>query len=211
MMVTDRHRYDSRSDTENIRHLIAAIGRAARAGIDLIQVRERDLPDPVLVDLVREAISSARETRARVIVNERTDVAIAADAAGVHLRSTCPSAARVRAIVPPEFLIGRSIHSRSEAEAAVREGGCDYLLFGTVFPSTSKAASHPIPGVAALEEVCEAAPMPVLAIGGITELRARETAHAGASGVAAIELFAHGDEGGLREAIQRVRRAFNST
>lgn len=207
-MVTDRHRYGADAGSGNLDPLLEAIGRAARAGVDIIQVRERDLSDRKLLELVRAAIRTVKATPARVLVNQRADVAMAAGAAGVHLRSTSPSAARVRVVVPAEFLVGRSVHSRDEAESAVGEGGCDYLLFGTIFQSTSKPAAHPVAGVEALRMLCRAVPLPVLAIGGITEARAADAAGAGAAGIAAIELFAHGSEATLRETVHNVRRAF---
>lgn len=207
-MVTDRRRYEAGSDAGNLAQLLAAIRRAARAGIQLVQIRERELTDRMLLAFVKDAIAAVRDTPARVLVNERTDIAVAAGAAGVHLRSTSASAARVRATAPDEFLVGRSIHSREEAESAVREGGCDYLLFGTIYQSTSKPDVHPAAGVDALRTVCAASPLPVLAIGGITLGRAAEVARAGASGIAAISLFAHGSEQVLRQTADGIRNAF---
>ena len=86
-------------------------------------------------------------------------------------------------------VIGRSVHSVEEALIAEREGGYDYLFFGTVFPSTSKPEHHPLAGVDALREVCERVSIPVVAIGGMTPARAAEVARAGAAGIAAISFF----------------------
>jgi thiamine-phosphate pyrophosphorylase len=114
---------------------------------------------------------------------------VAAGAAGVHLRSDAPPASRIRAFVPSAFVIGRSVHSIAEIDAAVADGGCNYLLFGTVFPSTGKPAGHPVAGLEALRAACARSPLPVVAIGGVDRSRLQAVAEAGAAGYAAIELF----------------------
>jgi len=182
--VTDRRRFGLSADA-----LVDRAAAAARGGVDVIQVRERDLADRDLVALVRQIVAATEGTRARVLVNDRADVAIAAGAAGVHLRSDSASASRVRAIVPSAFLIGRSVHSLSDVDAAVAGGGCDYLMFGTVFPSSGKPEGHPIAGVDALKAVCRRSPLPVIAIGGVDRSRGKEIEAAGAAGFAAVGLF----------------------
>ena len=92
--------------------------------------------------------------------------------------------------------------------AAEGAGGCDYLLFGTVFESRGKAPGHPVAGLEALARVCATVRLPVLAIGGITVARVPEVAKAGAAGVAAIGLFAAGGESDVRETVDRIRLAF---
>ena len=201
VMVSDRRRVGG------LDRLSEAIGRAARAGADVIQIRERDLDDRTLCDFVKRAVAVTRDTGARVVVNARIDVALAAGADGVHLRGDCVPASRARAILPPGFLVGRSVHSRAEAQAVEAEGGCDYLIFGTVFPSTSKPGHEPA-GLGTLEEVCQAVRLPVVAIGGVDAARAAEVARAGAKGVAGIEAFATGDEAALGRMIERMRVAF---
>ena len=125
-----------------------------------------------------------------MIVNDRADIAIAAGAAGVHLRGDSPPASRVRAAFAAKaLLIGRSVHSLAEVDAAISDGGCDYLLFGTVFPSDGKPAGHPVAGLEALAQVCVRSPLPVIAIGGITERDAPLVRDAGAAGFAAVGLF----------------------
>jgi thiamine-phosphate pyrophosphorylase len=190
------------------RPLVAIIGEAARAGVDLIQIRERDLDDRALVTLARAAVAAVRGTPARVIINDRTDVALAAGAAGVHLRADSIQAGRVREMAGAGFLVGRSVHDEDEAAAVDAEGVCDYLIFGTVFPSSSKPPAHQAMGLAALSRVCARVTAPVLAIGGITIERAPDVARAGASGVAAIQLFAAAAD--LRETVRALRRAFDT-
>jgi thiamine-phosphate pyrophosphorylase len=185
-----------------------AIREAARAGMDLIQIREPRLDDRSLLKIVRAAIDAVAGTGARVLVNDRLDVALAAGAAGVHLRGNSFDAADARRLAPGEFLIGRSVHSVAEAVHAEQGGGCDYLVFGTVFPSATKPAGHPAAGVEALERVCAAVTLPVLAIGGATVANTPRIAASGASGIAAISLFA--DVEGMVDTVRTVRRLFDT-
>jgi thiamine-phosphate pyrophosphorylase len=197
-LVTDRTRFD----------VLDAVTAAAAEGVDLVQVRERGLDDRALLELVRGVLDRVRGTATRVVVNDRTDVALGAGAHGVHLRADSVAARRVRTLVPSGFLVGRSVHTLDEAIAIDREGAVDYLIFGTVFPSASKPAGHRVAGVEALAAVCAAVRVPVLAIGGIdAAARAAEVRRAGARGVAAIGLFA-GPR--AREATRDVRRAFDT-
>ena len=190
------------------RPLVDLFGDAARAGVDLIQIRERDLDDGALVALVRAAVAAVHGTPARVIVNDRADVALAAGAAGVHLRSDSIPARRVREMAGEGFLVGRSVHDEDEAAAVDAEGGCDYLIFGTVFPSSSKPAGHQAAGLPALDRVCARVSAPVLAIGGVSIARAPDVARAGAAGIAAIQLFAAAAD--LRETVRALRHAFDT-
>jgi thiamine-phosphate diphosphorylase len=189
VLVTDRRRGGS-PDPAALHALADLAMGAARAGVTFVQVREPDLDDRRLLDLVLRIRDAVSGTDTRVLVNERTDVALAAHAHGVHLRGASVSAARVRRIVPAGFLIGRAVHDVEEAVSVEQEGGCDYLQFGTVFPSAGKPPGHPVAGVEALRQVCSSVALPVIAIGGITPERAGEAARAGAAGVAAIGLFA---------------------
>jgi thiamine-phosphate pyrophosphorylase len=169
-----------------------SVRQAAVGGVDWIQIREKDLGARALVELARAAIGSTRETAARVLINERLDVAIAAGAAGVHLgESSLPLeavAAWRRGAARADFLIGVSCHSRESVLAAER-GGADYAFFGPVFATPSKAAFGAPQGISRLREACAAVGIPVLAIGGVNFDNATECIRAGASGVAAIRLF----------------------
>ncbi len=188
-LVTDRRRLPGvSSEAARLEALLAIIEAAARAGVDLVQIRERDLPARALVAFVRRAVEATRATRARVVVNDRLDVALAAEAAGVHLRGDSPPADRVRAVVPPGFLVGRSVHSEAEAVAVASRGGVDYLIAGTVFPTASKAPGHPTLGLDGLGRIVQRVGVPVLGIGGITLATVASVARAGA-GVAAVGLF----------------------
>jgi thiamine-phosphate pyrophosphorylase len=181
---------------------------AARAGVDLIQIRERELDDRSLLAFVRAALRSIEATPARIVVNERVDIALAAGAAGVHLRGDSIAASEVRRIVPPGFIVGRSVHSEADASAAAAGGGCDYLIFGTVFPSASKPEGHPSAGLDALRRVAARVSLPVLAIGGIFPRHAAAVAASGAAGIAAIGMFARSTA--MAEDVACVRRAFDT-
>jgi thiamine-phosphate pyrophosphorylase len=178
------------ADSDERRRLVERLAAGARAGASMVQIRERQFDDRQLMSFVKEVVAAVRPAGARVLVNERPDVALAAGADGVHLKSDGPSASDARRIVPKDFLIGRSVHSEAEAAAVAAAGGCDYLIFGTVFPSTSKAGDHPVAGLEALRHTCGAVSLPVIAIGGMSVARAHDVRAAGAAGMAAISLFA---------------------
>lgn len=178
---------------------------AADAGATMIQVRERTLDDRTLSGFVEDLVRRTSDTGCRVIVNDRVDIALAAGAAGVHLRATSVAAIDVRRIVAGTFVVGRSIHSAEEAAAAEEAGGCDYLFFGTVFHSASKPDDHPVAGVDALRAVCGRVSLPVVAIGGVTATRAREIRMAGAAGAAAISLFSEAND--IAEPVLALRNA----
>jgi thiamine-phosphate pyrophosphorylase len=215
MMVTDRHRSGARSAGDPSARaswaaLPALAATAARAGVDVIQLRERGLEDRSLLALAAAVRLAIAGTRTRLVVNERIDVALAAGADGVHLPGSAVTCARARTILADGFLVGRSVHSAAEAIAAEGSGGCDYLVFGTVFESESKPAGHRAAGLSALADVCAAVRLPVLAIGGITPARVPAVVKAGAAGIAAIGLFAAGGERELRDAVGQIRLAFAS-
>ena len=179
-LVTDRRRADP----------VQQARRAAEAGIDLIQVRERDLEAAALAALVSDVVAVTRGTGTRVVVNDRLDVALACGAAGVHLRGDSVPVSAARRLAPAGFLVGCSVH---RVEDVQRTAGADYLIAGTVFPTSSKPAGPPPPrllGVEGLAAIVRAAPAPVLAIGGMTEERIGPITAAGAAGFAAIGLFA---------------------
>ena len=203
-LITDRRRDEAGADAT-----VERVAWAARAGIDLVQVRERDLDGGPLTALVRRCVEAVRGSRARVLVNDRLDVALAAGAHGVHLRGDSMPAARVRALCPEGFLVGRSVHARDEAIDAVTAGGLDYLLFGTVFASASKPGRVPA-GPSSLAAVAAAVGVPVLAVGGLSSDNVGQVAAAGAAGFAAIGLFAVESEAALARSVAGARAAFRA-
>jgi len=176
-LVTDRRRRD----------VVRQTAAAAAAGIDLVQIRERDLEGGPLLHLVTAVVGAAAGSATRVVVNDRLDVAVAGGADGVHLRGDSFDSSAVRAVVQKRALVGRSVHSREEAERAAPH--VDYLIAGTVFPTASKSDSVPLLGLDGLRSICRAVAVPVLAIGGMTLEALDEVAAAGAAGVAGIGWF----------------------
>jgi thiamine-phosphate diphosphorylase len=208
-LVTDRHRLaPGASLKDQLDRLETQAAEAGRAGVDLIHVRERDLDASTLVGLARRIVEAAAP--ARVVVNDRGDVALGAGAHGVHLRGDSYDALRLRRIGPPGWVIGRSIHTPAEASAVGET--VDYLVFGAVYQTASKPDVPPA-GVAALQEATARAWAPVLAIGGVSVARLPEIVSAGAAGIAAIELFLPpSDEAperpGVAAAVAALRGAF---
>jgi thiamine-phosphate diphosphorylase len=210
--VTDRSRLAGRET--GIEGLVTRLALAASAGVDLLQIREPDLAGGELVALVRRVLTAVADTRARVVVNERMDVALAAGAHGVHLRSDSIDTAGARRLAPAGFLVGRSVHAAEEAELAAASGA-DYVILGTVFESASKPGQRGA-GLALLEDAVRRCSAPVIAIGGMTAARAAEVAATGAAGMAAIGMFM-GEQGtanevqaNLESMVGRIRRAFEA-
>jgi thiamine-phosphate pyrophosphorylase len=206
-LVTDRRRLDpvGTDPQEACRRLVGLARAAVAAGVDIIQVRERDMDSRSLMTLVGALVDAARGSATRVVVNDRLDVSIACGAAGVHLRSDSISPARARSLAPPGFLVGRSVHSVDEAIGL--EPGADYLIAGTVFATPSKSPGQPLLGARGLEALVKAVTLPVLAIGGITLDRAADVAACGSAGLAAISLFL--PPASITDLVAGVRAAFD--
>lgn len=185
--------------------LLPRIAEAASSGVDLIQIREKDLGTRDLVVLVRAVLDAARGTSTRVVVNDRLDVALALGAHGVHLGAASLRADAARRIVPPSFLIGVSCHSLDEALAA-DSAGVNYVLLGPIFPTPSKLRYGPPLGVEKLREVCGRVKIPALALGGVTVERAARCLEAGAAGIAGISVFQ--DCPSVAERVRELRAQF---
>jgi thiamine-phosphate pyrophosphorylase len=209
--VTDRRALAPNQTAEvQIAALAERVRRAIAGGVDWIQLREKDLTARPLVRLAAEAVRAAQNTSTRILVNDRLDVALAAGAAGVHLGGQSLPVAAVtgqRRRLPEKFLVGASCHALAEVEVAARDGA-DYVIFGPVFATPSKAAFGPPQGVEKLAEVCVRVHVPVLAIGGITAENAVECLRAGAAGIAAIRLFQESEN--LSELLRRLRGALRA-
>jgi len=158
--------------------------RAASDGVEMIQIRAKELSARALAELVRGAVATARKSK--ILVNTRTDVALACGAHGVHLPGGSMAPDTVRRIAPAGFLIGVSCHTIAELQAAEREGA-DFAVYGPVFPSPTKSAT-PI-GIQAFREAAASVRLPVYALGGVTAENAPQCIAAGAAGVAGISLF----------------------
>jgi thiamine-phosphate pyrophosphorylase len=203
--VTDRKSLGAGEGGEGV---LGKIRAAAAAGVDWVQIREKDLCGRDLLALVREAVAGCGSTR--VIVNDRLDVALAAGASGVHLGRESLSAREVvrwcrGGNAPSEFLVGVSCHRLQEACEA-ESAGAYYIFFGPVFDTPSKRGMGEPQGLARLAEICRSVAIPVVAIGGVSERNAGVCIRAGAAGIAAIRMFQEARDGAaIQDAIKRLR------
>jgi thiamine-phosphate pyrophosphorylase len=196
--ITDRHLF-SGDAAEQERQLLAKISECAAAGVDLVQLREKDLSTRALEELAGKAMAALGSSDTRLLINSRTDVALACGAHGMHLPANDLAASEVRAVfaragsgspivyVP---IIGMSAHSLAEV-ASAEAHGADFAVFGPVFEKSGTANRD---GLNQLRQMCHRSesaqpPMPVLALGGITLENTRQCIEAGAAGIAAIRLF----------------------
>lgn len=184
---------------------------AAAAGIDYVQIREPDLEAAELVVLVRDLMKRVGGTATRILVNDRVDVALAARAAGVHLKETSMPPDAVRRIVPSGFVISCAVHTTA---AVVARNSADLLIAGTVLPTASKPAVDYL-DEAGLEAIVRAAAgTPVLGIGGLEISSMPLLAASCAAGMAAIGAFIPGAGDNLSEFVQKrvngLRFAFDS-
>lgn len=201
VLITDSARIRNRPHDGN--EILDDIVRdAVLGGVNLVQLREKHLATPQLIDLglhVRDAITD----RALFFVNGDLDAARTLRADGIHLSADGPTPREARDRLGDHALVSVAVHSLAAAISAEREGA-DMLVFGTVFPSTSHPAG-PVAGSDALREVCAAVTVPVIAIGGITAANAPDCMAAGAAGVAVISAI-H-DAPNPREAAATLRAA----
>ena len=163
------------------RDVIASAARSIRDGVEMIQVREKDLSARDLFDLVCRIRDLAAGTKTLVLVNDRLDIALAANVDGVHLPSNGLPAHRVR---PYVRLLGVSTHTIQEALDA-EKAHADFIVFGPVFDSPGKTAV----GLEPLRKITAAVRIPVIAIGGMTSANAQEVLNSNAAGIAGIRLF----------------------
>jgi thiamine-phosphate diphosphorylase len=185
--ITDRRSFCV-PEPEQTRALLANIARQIAAGVDWIQIREKDLEGRALYDLAQAALALPNPHGSKLLINTRVDVALAAGAHGVHLPAGSPEPRRFRGIVPHGFLIGTSCHTVEEVIAAERTGA-DFAVYGPVFAPLSKTSALDPRGLEGLRQAAAAVNIPVLALGGIAAENAEACIHAGATGVAGISLF----------------------
>ena len=199
--ITDRSQFSS-TETERRQKLLDKIREAARCGIDLIQLREKDLSSRELESLARQALDAIRSQKnsaTRLLINSRSDIALAVAADGVHLRSDDVTVNEARTVErlatgnqkaeSRNWLIAVSCHSEEDVRVAAG-AGADLVVFAPVF---EKPASSPA-GLDALQRACQYN-VPVLALGGLTVANAPSCLEAGAAGIAGIRLFQENDVG----------------
>lgn len=177
-LVTDRKATQGRP-------LLPLLEECLAAGVGAIQLREKDLSGRELYELAAGLRTLTRQHGARLLINDRIDVALAVDADGVHLPSDSFPPAEARRLVGPGKLIGVSTHSLDEAKAAQKEGA-DFIVFGPIFDTPSKRDYGPPFGVDGLSRVAASVSVPVFAIGGVKAESVRKLREAGARGVAVI-------------------------
>jgi thiamine-phosphate pyrophosphorylase len=187
--ITDRQALEPRS-------LGPLIRMATDAGVDMVQIREKDLPTSALLELLASFLGVTRGTATRVVVNDRLDVALAASAGGVHLGGQSMPVDKVRAALDPadeeSFWLGVSCHSVAEVGAA-EAAGASYVLLGPIFDTPSKRIYGPPLGLEVLGQAARNCRIPLLALGGITLESARLCIEAGAFGIAGISIFQRPD------------------
>ena len=203
--MTDRRSLSGDSDHANKLQL-QKIEQAAKAGVDWIQIREKDLSGRQLAAITEHAILRARSGSA-ILVNDRVDVACATGASGVHLGERSLPAEEAKRFVSwrftkENFIVGVSVHSFERAMQA-EQAGADYVIFGPVYATPTKASFGQPQGVQRLQEICKRLKIPVLAIGGITPANASDCLAAGAAGIAAIRLFQ--DAANLKDLVGKLR------
>lgn len=198
--ITDRRQFPG-DGREQERRLLKKIAECAAAGVDMVQLREKDLNTHSLEKLALQAMAALRGSSTKLIINSRTDVALACGAHGVHLPANDLTASEVRAVFARAGIHGPGVHgpmigvsAHSATEVASAEAhGADFAVFAPVFEKSGTANRE---GLEQLRRIChpaDSAHMPVLALGGITLENVPLCLQAGAAGIAAIRLFQQND------------------
>ncbi|MBF0558408.1 MAG: thiamine phosphate synthase [Nitrospirae bacterium] len=178
-LITDRKLF---ADDDSF---FAAIEAALRGGLRAVQLREKDLPTRELLAMAHGMRALASKYGAKLFINDRTDVALCSGADGVHLGQACIPAYAARKIAGDRLLIGVSTHSLQEADIAEKEGA-DFITFGPLYQTPSKAKYGSPVGLAALNKVTEQIGIPVFGIGGIRPDSVNEVMECGVRGIAVI-------------------------
>ncbi len=182
------------------------IEKAVEAEVSFIQIREKQLSAKLVFELVSKAAEITNNSKTKLLVNDRADIALAAKSDGVHLTSKSLSTGIIRASFPPEFIIGVSAHTLPEVETA-KLAGADFAIFSPIFATRSKAKYGAPQGVEKLSKVVETVQgFPVIALGGINENNFAEALKSGASGIAAIRILNNAEK--LSEVVKKMRKSF---
>lgn len=198
LLVTDRQQTKGRP-------LVSVLAQALKAGRPSIQLRERDLCAKELLALADEIQQLTGPRGVQLVINDRLDVALSLEGAGVHLRSNSLPVSVARRLIGPRRVLGASVHSVKEAVEA-DAGGADYIVLGPIYDTPSKQRYGAPLGLSALEGAARAVRVPIVGIGGVTAARARDMRLAGAFGVAVVTAVLSADdvEGATRALLDAV-------
>jgi thiamine-phosphate pyrophosphorylase len=199
-LVTDRNQTGGRD-------LLWVLAQALDGGVKAIQLREKDLSGRDLFSLAEKVAKLCQAYNAALFINDRIDVALAVDAAGVQLSQTSLPIVTTRALLGPQKIIGASTHSLQEAREA-EQNGADFVLFGPVYFTTLKAGYGTPQGLPALKTIVDNISLPVYAIGGIKPENIESTNKLGVRGVALISAIVSAES--PKEAAQKMLRHFRS-
>ena len=189
------------------RDLLWVLEQALASGVKAVQLREKDLGGKELFQLAEQLRRLCERYDAALFINDRVDIALAVDAAGVQLGGASLPIAASRSLLGPRKLIGASIHSLAEGHQ-VEQSGADFVLFGPLYFTPSKANFGAPQGLAALAQVVEMLSLPVYAIGGITADNLLSVRGLGVRGVALISAIISADD--PRAAAQTILRQLRS-
>jgi thiamine-phosphate pyrophosphorylase len=194
-LVTDRHRTAGRP-------LLEVIEAALRGGVDAVQLREKDLSGGALFELAGQLRELTRRHGARLLINDRIDIALAVGADGVHLPVDSFAPTDARRLLGNDALIGASTHTVEQARAAA-SGGADFIVFGPLFDTPSKRAFGAPVGLDALTQVTKAVTVPTFAIGGLAVDRVPMVRRCGAAGIAVVAAILEADDPGAAATAMR--------
>lgn len=178
-LITDRHQVPAGST------LLETLEQALSAGVRLVQLREKDLSAAELWPIAQQLRDMTRRYSAQLIINDRIDLALACDADGVHLGAHSLPVAETRKLLGPHRLIGASTHSSNDILNAHQQGA-DFLTYGPVYYTPSKASFGPPQGLEKLEQACRMSPLPLFALGGVKSNHVQDVMSRGANGIALI-------------------------
>ena len=195
-LVTDRNQTGGRD-------LLRVLEQALDGGVKAIQLREKDLSGRDLFSLAERSRTLCQAYHAALFINDRVDVALAVDAAGVQLSKSSLPLVTARTLLGPQKIIGLSTHSLQEAKEA-QQNGADFILFGPVYFTASKAAYGAPQGLAGLKTIVDNISLPVYAIGGIKAENVKSTKNCGVRGVALISAIVSSEN--PKEATQTILR-----
>lgn len=184
----------------------AVLQALLEGGARVIQLRAKELSAKELLEVAKKARTLTRAATCQLIVNDRADVALAANADGVHLGQEDLPLGAARKLMGKEKLIGISTHDLEQAKEAER-GGADYIGFGPIFGSATKETGYAPRGVERLRQICRAVKIPVVAIGGIGEANVAEVWEAGAASAAMISDLMRADD--VAEKVRRILALHN--